>query len=220
MIVGLGGLFFEHGPGPLLSAFVPPLVRDALGDHRTAIGTVMAIDNVLLLLLVPWAGAVSDRAVARGRGRLALVLSGLVLASAGMVFLPSSVRFGITGLVGAIVLLYSGINLLRSPFQALIADLVPSRYRSLATGSVMFQMCVGAVVFLMLTGCSACGRHFSSPRARSSPFGGLSSDFANPARRSRLPRRRFDRSPLRRGRRREARCRACAPSSSQPSSCS
>ena len=97
-LIGLGGLFFGV-TGPLLSAFVPPLVRDALGDHRTAIGSVMAIDNVLLLLLVPWAGAVSDRAVARGRGRLALVLSGLVLASAGMVFFPSSVRFGITGLV-------------------------------------------------------------------------------------------------------------------------
>jgi predicted MFS family arabinose efflux permease len=31
-----------------------------------------------------------------------------------------------------------------------VADLVPSRYRSLATGSVTFQMCVGAIVFLML----------------------------------------------------------------------
>ena len=149
LIVGLGGLFFGV-TGPLLSAFVPLLVRDALGDHRTAIGAVMAIDNVLLLLLVPWAGAASDRAVARGRGRLALVLAGLVLASAGMALFPWSVMFGITGLVGAIVLLYSGINILRSPFQALIADLVPSRYRSLATGSVMFQMCVGAIVFLML----------------------------------------------------------------------
>ena len=48
------------------------------------------------------------------------------------------------------IVLYSGINLQRSPFQALLADLVPSRYRSLATGSVTFQMCVGAIVFLML----------------------------------------------------------------------
>ena len=104
LIVGLGGLFFGVA-GPLLSAFIPLLVRDALGDHRTAIGAVMAIDNVLLLLLVPWAGAVSDRAVARGQGRLALVLSGLVLASAGMVLFPWSVMFGIAGLVGAIVLL-------------------------------------------------------------------------------------------------------------------
>jgi predicted MFS family arabinose efflux permease len=105
---------------------------------------------VLLLLLVPWAGAVSDRSSAAGRGRLPLVLTGLVLAAAGMAFFPSSSVFGIGGVIAAMVLLYGGINLQRSPFQALIADLVPSRHRSLATASVMFQMCVGAIVFLML----------------------------------------------------------------------
>ena len=59
LIVGLGGLF-AGVTGPLLSAFVPPLVRDALGDQRTAIGAVMAIDNFLLLLLVPLAGATTS----------------------------------------------------------------------------------------------------------------------------------------------------------------
>lgn len=149
LIVGLGGLFFGV-TGPLLSAFVPLLVRDALGDQRTLIGVVMAIDNVLLLLFVPWAGAASDRATARGRGRLPIMLGGLVLAAAGMALFPWSPVFGLTGVIGAIVILYSGINILRSPFQAVVADLVPSRYRSLATGSVTFQMCVGAIVFLML----------------------------------------------------------------------
>ena len=48
------------------------------------------------------------------------------------------------------VVLYTGINLQRSPLHALLADRVPSRYRSLATASVTFQMCVGAIVFLML----------------------------------------------------------------------
>jgi MFS family permease len=149
LLVGLGGLF-AGVTGPLLSTFVPPLVRDALGDHRTAIGGVMAIDNVLLLLLVPWAGAASDRATARGRGRLPLVLSGFVLAAAGMALFPASATFGIAGVITAIVVLYTGTNLQRSPFQALVADVVPSHFRSLATGSVMFQMCVGAIVFLML----------------------------------------------------------------------
>ena len=149
LLIGLGGLF-AGVTGPLLSTFVPPLVRDALGEHRTAIGAVMAIDNVLLLLLVPWAGAASDRASARGRGRLPIVLCGFVLAASGMALFPVSAAFGIAGLIGAIVVLYAGINIQRSPFQALIADLVPSRYRSLATGSVTFQMCVGAIVFLML----------------------------------------------------------------------
>lgn len=149
LVIGLGGLF-AGVTGPLLSTFVPPLVRDALGEHRTAIGAVMAIDNVLLLLLVPWAGAVSDRASARGRGRLPLVLGGFVLASAGMALFPASAALGIAGVIGAMVLLYTGINVQRAPFQALVADVVPSRYLSLATGSVTFQMCVGAIVFLML----------------------------------------------------------------------
>jgi MFS family permease len=148
-IVGLGGLF-AGATGPLLSAFIPPLVRDSLGDQRTAIGLVMAIDNVLLLLLVPWAGSASDRATARGRGRLPIVLTGFVLAAAAMALFPSAPAFGLGGIVAAMVALYTGINLQRAPVQALVADLVPSRYRSLATASVTFQMCVGAVVFLML----------------------------------------------------------------------
>ncbi len=148
-LIGLGGLF-AGVTGPLLSTFIPPLVRDALGDQRTLIGIVMAIDNVLLLILVPWAGPASDRASARGHGRLRLVLTGFVLAALGMAILPASAGFGLAALIGAIVVLQGGINLQRAPFNALVADVIPSRYRSLATGSVTFQMCVGAIVFLML----------------------------------------------------------------------
>ena len=149
LLIGLGGLFYGV-TGPLLSTFIPPLVRDALGDHRTAIGAVMAIDNVLLLILMPWAGPASDRASARGRGRMPIVLGGLVLSSLGMALLPFSSAFGLPFLIGAIVVLHTGINIQRAPFQALVPDLVPSRHRSLATGSITFQMCVGAIVFLML----------------------------------------------------------------------
>ena len=149
LLVGLGGLFLGV-TGPLLSTFVPPLVRGALGDQRTAIGAVMAIDNVLLLLLVPWAGAASDRARARGEGRLPIVLWGFMLAAAGMALFPLSAAFGIAGIIAAMVVLYTGINVQRSPFQALLADLLPSRDRPLGTGSVTFQMCLGGIVFLML----------------------------------------------------------------------
>jgi MFS family permease len=110
----------------------------------------MAIDNILLVVLVPLAGAVSDRAVSRGRGRLPLVLTAYVFASAGMALFPMSARFGIAGIIAAMVVIYVGINLQRSPVQALVADAVPSDYRSVAGGSVTFQMCLGAIVFLML----------------------------------------------------------------------
>lgn len=148
-LVGLGGLF-AGVTGPLLSTFVPIVVRDAIGEQRTAIGAVMAIDNLLLLLLVPWAGLLSDRASARGQGRDRIAVTGLVLAAAGMAVFPRSSLFGLAGVVAAMVLLYAGVNIQRSPFQALTADLVASRYRSLATASVTFQMCVGAIAFLML----------------------------------------------------------------------
>ena len=92
----------------------------------------MAIDNVLLLLLVPWAGAASDRASASGRGRLSIVLGGFVLASLGMALFPFAARFGLALLIPALVVLHTGINVQRSPFQALLADVVPSRWRSLA----------------------------------------------------------------------------------------
>jgi maltose/moltooligosaccharide transporter len=148
-LVGLGGLF-AGVTGPLVSTFVPPLVQTVFGDNRTAIGFVMAIDNLLLLLLVPIAGAASDRRRSRGRGRMTVALPGLLLAAVGMALLPESTRAGSIGLIGGMVLLFTGINVQRAPFQALIADLVPSRHRSLATGSATFQMCVGAIVFLML----------------------------------------------------------------------
>ncbi|HEX3184823.1 MAG TPA: MFS transporter [Pyrinomonadaceae bacterium] len=149
LLLGLGGLF-AGVTGPLLSTFIPPLVRDAVGDHRATIGAIMAIDNVLLLLLVPLTGPASDRASARGRGRLPLVLAGFVLSSLGMALLPFCSAFGLTVLVGAIVVLHTGINIQRAPFQALVADLVPSRHRSFATSSITFQMCIGAIAFLML----------------------------------------------------------------------
>ena len=148
-LLGLGGLFFGV-TGPLLSNFIPPIVRGVLGEERTLIGLVLALDNVIMFVLVPWSGSLSDRFHARGQGRLPIVLAGLVLAAVGMAVLPASPALGLAGLLGAMVVLYAGINLMRAPFQALVADLVPSRFRSFATGSVTFQMCVGAIVFLML----------------------------------------------------------------------
>jgi hypothetical protein len=60
-----------------------------------------------------------------------------------MALFPFAAVFGIAGLVGAMIVLDIGINAPRSPFHPLLADGVPSAYRSDATGSFTFQMCVG-----------------------------------------------------------------------------
>ncbi len=67
-----------------------------------------------------------------------------------MALIPWAGRAGLAGLVAALIVLHTGTNLPRAPFQALLADAVPSRFRSLAAGSGTFQMSVGAIAFLML----------------------------------------------------------------------
>ncbi len=114
LVVGLGGLF-AGVTGPLLSNFVPPLVRDALGDHRTAIG-------------VSWRSTISFcSSSCRGRARrpIARAPAGAGAGAAGRLRLPPCRRrhggpsrfgkFGIVGLIASIVLLYTGINIQRSP---------------------------------------------------------------------------------------------------------
>jgi len=148
LFLGLGGLA-TGAIGPLYSTFVPPMARAAVADDRI-VGLILAIDNVLLFLLVPWTGALSDRRLAAGRTRRPLVVGGLVVAAAGMVMLYASPAFGLAGLLGALVVLNIGHYTVRAPFHALIADLVPSRYRSFATGAMTAFMCLGAIVFLGL----------------------------------------------------------------------
>jgi len=140
-LIGLGGLF-AGVTGPLLSTFIPPLVRDAVGEHRTLIGAIMAIDNVLLLALVPWAGPVSDRASARGRGRLPIIVAGLVLSALGMALLPSSAGFGLAFLIGALIILHTGINV-KDPLNGRLFDLLGG-YRAL----FLLMACYTALAFI------------------------------------------------------------------------
>jgi predicted MFS family arabinose efflux permease len=79
-----------------------------------------------------------------------IVLAGLAIAAGGMALFPALAALGLAGVIGAMIALHTGINLQRSPFQALVADVLPSRDRPLATASSTLQMCIGAIVFLML----------------------------------------------------------------------
>jgi MFS family permease len=152
VFLGLGGLAVG-AIGPLYSTFVPPMVNRVV-TNDVVVGLVLAIDNALLFLLVPWMGAVSDRRAASGRDRRPLIVGGLVVAAAGMAMLRVAPGFGLAGLLAAIVTLNAGQFVQRAPFQAVVADLVPSRHRSLATGSITGFMCLGAIAFLGLASVS------------------------------------------------------------------
>lgn len=146
LLLGLAGLA-TGAIGPLYSTFVPPMV-DAVVETDVTIGLILAIDNALLFVLVPWTGAVSDQRAARGQSRRPLVVGGLLVAAAGMAALAGAGASGLGVLLLAIVVLNVGQFIQRAPTQALIADLVPSRYRSVATGTMTAFMSLGAILFL------------------------------------------------------------------------
>jgi MFS family permease len=148
LFLGLGGLA-TGAIGPLYSTFVPPMARAAVAND-VIVGLILAIDNVLLFVLVPWMGALSDRRAAAGRDRRLLVISGLTVAACGMAMLRVAPAYGLAGLLAAIVVLNTGQFVVRAPFQALVADLVPSPARSFAIGAMTGFMCLGAIVFLGL----------------------------------------------------------------------
>ena len=100
-------------------------------DLQAALGLPRQLFPRLHASAEPLAGLAP--AVARRVGLpagLPIILGGLVLSAVGMALFPWSARFGIAGIIAAIIVLYTGINVQRSPFQALVADAVPSRYRS------------------------------------------------------------------------------------------
>lgn len=115
--------------------FAVPLILDgtyALGE--TATGVVMAMDNIVALVLLPFFGALSDR---RGR-RIPFILWGSMTASALMLLLPVIVRQGMMAQVKGeglwAFLLLLGLLLItmgtfRSPTVALMPDVTPRHLR-------------------------------------------------------------------------------------------
>lgn len=146
LLLGLGGLA-TGAIGPLYSTFVPPMV-DGVVPTDVRLGLILAIDNALLFILVPWTGVLSDQRAAAGLSRRPLVVGGLIASAIGMAMLSGAAAWGLAGLLLSIIVLNTGQFVQRAPTQALVADLIPSRYRSFATGTVTAFMCLGAIFFL------------------------------------------------------------------------
>jgi len=75
-----------------------------------------------------------------------------------MLLLRSGPAYGLAVLLAGIVVVNVGQFVVRAPFQAVMADLVPSRHRSFATGAMTALMCAGAIAFLGLAQASGSPR--------------------------------------------------------------
>ena len=131
----------------LYNAYVPIFLKSTFGLRSSVIGTIMTIDNIFAILLLPFLGALSDHTRTRLGRRRPYILVGSTLALVFFVLIPYFNTVQILGLMMlTIILMNLSMALFRSPVVALMPDITPSKFRSQANGIINFMGGLGALL--------------------------------------------------------------------------
>ena len=130
---------------------VPLILTNTFHLGETMTGTIMAIDNLLALFLLPFFGTLSDRVETRLGKRTPFILAGTTVAVTAMMLLPladNSRNFVMFIIALGLVLLAMGFY--RSPAVALMPDLTPKPLRSKANAVINLMGALGGVYSLIM----------------------------------------------------------------------
>lgn len=145
-VIGLG--FFTMGlMDPLYDAYVPLFLRDFI-DSFFWVGTIMTVDNVFAVLLIPIVAAWSDAVRTPIGRRMPFILVTLPLSAVFFALIP----FGALplGSLPVLVVFIFMLNIFkqaaRGPVVALMPDLTPPEFRSEANGVINMMGGIAAIV--------------------------------------------------------------------------
>lgn len=130
---------------------IPLILQNTFGLGETVTGTIMAVDNVLALFLLPIFGALSDKVDTKVGKRMPFIVGGTVLAVFFLMMLPvadKAVNFVL--FVTALFALLVSMGLYRSPAVALMPDLTPNKLRSKGNAVINLMGAVGGVYTLIM----------------------------------------------------------------------
>jgi len=135
----------------LYDNIIPLILQKRFGLGETVTGTVMAMDNVLALVLLPIFGSLSDKVNTRFGRRTPFIVCGTIMAVIFMMLLPVADRSTNLALfVGALFFTLLSMGLYRSPAVALMPDLTPNHLRSRANAVINLMGAVGGVYSLIM----------------------------------------------------------------------
>ena len=127
-LIGLG--FFTMGlMDPLYDTYVP-IFLSRFGNSKGLIGTIMTLDNVFAIFLIPIIAAMSDKTHTKIGRRMPYIIITLPLSGILFGLIPFSALWGLTGLIIAIFFLNIFKQAGRGPVVALMPDTIPGEYRS------------------------------------------------------------------------------------------
>lgn len=111
------------------------------------IGTIMALDNVLALVMLPLFGKLSDKTKTRYGKRIPYILIGMIATCIAFPFLALFYIWNnLYGLIFTMLLVLVIMNIYRSPAVALMPDLTPKPLRSQANGLINLVGYFGPIV--------------------------------------------------------------------------
>lgn len=135
----------------LYDNIIPLILQNNFGLGETLTGSVMAIDNVLALFLLPLFGAFSDRVSTKLGKRTPFIVMGTIIAVIFMILIPIAAQtdnFILFFVSLGIVLI--AMSTYRSPAVALMPDLTPKPLRSKANSIINLMGAVGAIFTLAM----------------------------------------------------------------------
>jgi maltose/moltooligosaccharide transporter len=143
-LIGLG--FFTMGlMDPLYDTYVPMFLSNFL-SRDSFVGTVMGLDNLFAILLIPVFSALSDRTRTPIGRRMPYIIVTLPATALFFGLLPWSALTSLTPLILVIFFLNLFKQAARGPVVALMPDLIPGEYRSEANGVINTMGGIAAIV--------------------------------------------------------------------------
>ncbi|HHU48216.1 MAG: MFS transporter [Caldicoprobacterales bacterium] len=133
----------------LYDSIIPLMLKNTFNLGETVTGTIMAVDNILALFLLPLFGALSDRVDTRFGKRTPFIVLGTIVAVFFMMLIPwadNAVNFTLFFIALGMTLLAMGTY--RSPAVALMPDLTPKPLRSKANAVINLMGAVGYIFAL------------------------------------------------------------------------
>ncbi|MDD4113377.1 MAG: MFS transporter [Herbinix sp.] len=136
----------------LYDGIIPKMLEGTFGLGATAVGGIMAIDNVLALFLLPLLGAFSDKVNTRIGKRMPFILGGTLLASLFIIILPIAEHGGnLIIFMIALGIILVAMASYRSPAVALMPDVTPKPLRSKANAIINLMGTLGGAYALVMT---------------------------------------------------------------------
>lgn len=136
----------------LYDNIIPLILSDTFHLKESVTGAIMAIDNVLALILLPFFGALSDKIHTKLGKRTPFILLGTLISVVLMMFLPVANKEGnfLLFIICLGILLIS-MGSYRSPAVALMPDVTPKQLRSSANAVINLMGTLGAIFTLIMS---------------------------------------------------------------------